>query len=146
MAAGGTGKSALEAAEHVCALLHHFRPQNLSESITCDHPTITLVHDDERLAYEVSFTTQGGLAYTIPALDAPFISQSADTLSIAAPSSASVPVPGAVLFYTLDGSYPAPRQAALYIAPFTVTPGQIVRAIAILPGYLTSPATTITTS
>ncbi len=141
--AGGTGKGALEVCESVCAALHHFRPANLSETVVCDNPTITLVHDAERLVYEVAFVTQGGLARTLPVLDPPMISQSGGTITIAPASSAGAAVPGAAVFYTVDGTFPGPRNGALYLAPFTAVSGQTVNASAWLAGYLTSTTTTL---
>jgi hypothetical protein len=145
-AAGGTGKGALEIAEHVCAVLHHFRPQSLSETVVCDDPTIELAKDPGRLAYDVNFQTQGGLAYALPVLDLPSITQAGGTIAIALAASSGVPVPGAATFYTTDGTWPAPRNGALYTAPFAATPGQTVRASAWLAGYLSSPFATLIAS
>ena len=143
--AGGTGKGALEVAERVCAILHHFRPQNLSETVVCDNPTITLGRERERLEYEVAFTTQGGLAYVLPQFDPPVITQSFHTATIHAATSFSAPVPGAAVFYTLDGTFPGPRNGALYTTPITVTPGATLRAIVILAGYLSANSTFLCT-
>lgn len=48
--------------------------------------------------------------------------------------------PGAAIFYTLDGSYPAPRapSALVYSAPVTVSAGQLLKARAWLAGYTSS--------
>jgi hypothetical protein len=141
--AGGTGKGALEVAEHVCALLHHFRPQNLSETVVCDNPTITLERDHERLAYDAAFTTQGGLAWLLPQFDAPSVSQSGRSVAIAAATNSSMPVPGAAIFYTLDGTFPGPRNGALYMSPISVATGQTLRAVALLAGYLPANSTLV---
>jgi hypothetical protein len=145
-AAGGTGKGALEVAEYVCAVLHHFRPQNLGETVVCDDPTIKLASEPQRLAYDVQFRTQGGLAYPLPVLDAPALAQSGETVSIAAATSSSTPVPGAAIFYTRDATFPSPRNGALYTAPFATTTGQTVRASAWLAGYISSQIATLVAS
>jgi hypothetical protein len=48
--------------------------------------------------------------------------------------------PGAAKFYTLDRSFPAPRNPAahLYLEPFNAAPGTTIRARAWLPGYIPS--------
>jgi hypothetical protein len=48
-------------------------------------------------------------------------------------------VPGAAIFYTVDGTFPSPRNGALYTAPFSVGPGLTAQATAWLAGYLSSP-------
>jgi len=137
---GGTGKGALEVAEYVCAVLHHFPPGSLSEVLNCE--SIALVADPERLIYDVAFSTQGGLAYTLPKLDAPAVTQTGETITIAAATSSNTTVPGAAIFYTVDGSFPSPRNGTLSTAPVSVSTGVTFRASAWLAGYLTSNITT----
>lgn len=50
------------------------------------------------------------------------------------------PAPGAAIFYTLDRSYPAPRNpsAQLFVDSFNAAPGVTVRARAWLAGYIPS--------
>jgi hypothetical protein len=101
--------------------------------------------------------TQGGFKYAIPSLPQITFSLS-QYIGILFPFSAyaqtvtmapATNVPGMAIFYTLDGSYPTPRNAwapvagatsYLYTAPFVIPVGTIVRAKGYLPGF--QPAST----
>lgn len=48
----------------------------------------------------------------------------------------------AVIYYTLDGSYPTPDSATLYTGPFVVRESVTIRACAVSPGMITSEAVT----
>ena len=101
----------------------------LKDAILRHHEYIT----GETLTVELSFAA--------PPPNARVISDTFDgeTVTIAPAASGGVTVPGAAIFYTLDGSFPAPRHGALYTAPFSVTPGLTAQATAWLAGYLSSP-------
>jgi hypothetical protein len=144
---GGTGVGALEIAENVLRVLHHHRPAAVNEVLTAARPTIALGREaalPDALVYDVALTTQGGLGYSVASLDAPVLGTSGGTVTISAATSGGTPVPGAAIFYTTDGSQPAPRNGTLYTGPFA-SAGQAVKASAWLAGYQTSPVTTLQT-
>ena len=134
-AAGGTGKGALAVAEYVCAVLHQFAPPNITELVYCDKPTIVLVADPERLIYDVCFKSAGGLSYAISQLDTPSFTQTGESISISAPASGGNPVAGAVVYYTTNGTFPAPQNGTVYSGPISVTPGTVLKARAWMYGY-----------
>lgn len=58
--AQGTGKAAVEIAEHVAITLHHFKPA-VGNEYYLDNPSIALVPDENFLVYHVRFGTAGGI-------------------------------------------------------------------------------------
>ena len=82
--------------------------------------------------------TQAGASYAIPQLDAPVISSagylSPQTVTLASDQA------GAAIFYTLDGSQPAPRgpTSILYTAPFVIAAPSLLRTRAWLAGFVAS--------
>jgi hypothetical protein len=133
-----TGPHALEIAETALALLHLYRPTTINEVFTAAPTALRAVKEPNVVAYEIQVRTQAGASYAIPQLDAPslasveFVSPQTVTLSS--------DQPGAALFYTLDGSQPAPRgpTSSLYIEPFVVTAPSLLRTRAWLAGFVAS--------
>jgi Chitobiase/beta-hexosaminidase C-terminal domain len=128
----GTNIPAAEAAEKVCALLHHFQPDNANGPVTAQKPGITLGNDPNHLSYDCRFKTSGGLTAVLPQAAAPVITDTGGSVSIACATT------GAAIFYTLDGKNPAPRNGTLYTAPFSPGNGVVLKTRAWLAGYLTS--------
>jgi hypothetical protein len=135
----GTNVPAADAAERVCALLHHFQPDNATGPVLAHKPTITLGNDPNHLSYDCLFKTSGGLAATLPQAATPVCSNNGGTITLTCATA------GAAIFYTLDGSNPSPRNAMLYTAPFTPGTGVTIKARAWLAGYLTSETLGLTT-
>lgn len=132
------GPHALEVAETALALLHLFRPTTINEVFTAAPKALLAVKEPNVVAYEIGLRTQAGASYAVPQLDAPVIS-SAGSLSpqtVALSSSQA----GASLFYTLDGSQPAPRgpTSLLYTSPFVVSEPSLLRTRAWLAGFVAS--------
>ena len=96
------------------------------------------VKEQDVVAYEIAVRTQAGASYAIPQLDAPVISSagyiSPQTVTLASDQA------GAAIFYTLDGSQPAPRgpTSILYTAPFDVATPSLLRTRAWLAGFVAS--------
>ena len=67
----GTNVPAADAAEKICALLHHFQPDNATGPVLAHKPTITLGNDPNHLSYDCLFKTSGGLATALPQAAAP---------------------------------------------------------------------------
>ena len=133
-----TGPHALEVAETALALLHLFRPTTINEVIIAAPNALRAVTEPNVLAYEIAVRTQAGASYAVPQLDAPSISSTgfllAQTVTLASDQA------GAAIYYTLDGSQPAPRgpSSILYTAPFVIAAPSLLRTRAWLAGYLAS--------
>jgi hypothetical protein len=133
-----TGPHALEVAETALALLHLYRPTTINEVFTAAPKALAAVSVPNVVAYEITIRTQAGASYAVPQLDAPSISSAGSTSpQVVTLASAQ---PGAVIFYTLDGSQPAPRgpTSSLYINPFTVSAPSLLRTRAWLAGFVAS--------
>ncbi len=135
--AGGTGKTALEVVEQVLATLHHNpKDANIYEMFKAANPAFSLTTDDadeSTIVYNVFFATSCGLSLSIPAIEAPIITDDAGSITI------SCATPGAAIFYTTNGSYPNP-QSTFYTGAFSISSGVTVRASAWLAGYSTARA------
>ncbi len=133
-----SGPHALEVAETALALLHLYRPTTINEVLCAAPSALVRVNEPNVVAYEIHVRTQAGASYTVPQLGAPTIS-SAGTAS---PQTVALTSdqPGAAVYYTLDGSQPAPRGATsfLYTAPFVVSSPALLRTRAWLAGYVAS--------
>jgi hypothetical protein len=137
--------SADDIAAAVAGILHQFQP-NGGEECLCVTKLLQVPRPNFSVRH-VEFVTQGGLAWSIPTLPSINISPAGpgpQTVTLSLASS----VPGASIFYSLDGSTPTPRNAwspqtgatsQLYQSPFTVSAGMLLRARAYLAGFL--PAT-----
>ena len=104
-----TGPHALEVAETALALLHLYQPATINEVVYAAPKALARVNEPNVVAYEIRVRTQAGAGYAVPQLDAPVIS-SAGSVSPQTVTLSS-DAPGAAVFYTLDGSQPAPRGA-----------------------------------
>ena len=135
----GTNFAAADAAETICSLLHHFQPDSATGPVVAEKPTITLGNDPTHLSYDCRFKTSGGLGLVLPQVTQPVATNTAGLISLTGATA------GAAVFYTLDGSNPAPRNGTLYTAPFAPGTGLTVKARAYLAGYLTSDTITLNT-
>ncbi len=133
-----SGPHALEVAETALALLHLYRPTTFNEVFSAAPQALVRVNEADVVAYEIRVRTQAGASYAVPQLDAPSISSagnvSPQTVTLASSQA------GAAIFYTVDGSQPAPRgpTSSLYTAPFVVGEACLLRARVWLAGYLAS--------
>jgi len=138
----GTGASALAICEEVCSVLHQFFPQAANGPIVAQRPTISRgpnAGDDESIIqYMCRFTTLGGIQNVLPQVATPTAANSSGEYTL------HCATPGAAIFYTLDGTAPAPRNGTLYTAPFAAASGTTIKARAWLAGYLASRTFTIT--
>ena len=132
------GPHALEVAETALALLHLFRPVTINEVFTAGPVALKAVKEPNVVAYEIQVRTQAGASYAVPQLDPVSIS-SAGSISPQTVTLASDQA-GAAIFYTLDGSQPAPRgpTSSLYIEPFVVAAPSLLRTRAWLAGFVGS--------
>ena len=132
------GPHALEVAETALALLHLFRPTTINEVMVAAPNALRAVSEPDVVAYEIAVRTQAGASYAVPQLDAPAISSagsvSPQTVTLSSDQ------PGTAIYYTLDGSQPAPRgpTSILYINPFVVSAPSLLRTRAWLAGYMAS--------
>lgn len=132
-----TGKEALDVAIYTHALWSQLASPELATALIPQEPPIVLGNDPKYLSYDIRFKTEGGTKIDIPQLGAVTI----DASSLGAVQLAqSTPVPGTVIFYTINGTQASPRNPAsqLFLAPFSSTSGITVRARAWLPGYIPS--------
>jgi len=133
-----SGPHALEVAETALALLHLYRPSTINEVLCAAPNALVRVNEPNVVAYEIRVRTQAGAGYAVPQLDAPTItsagSHSPQTVTLASDQA------GAAIFYTLDGSQPAPRgtTSILYTAPITVSGPSLLRTRVWLAGYIAS--------
>ena len=133
-----TYTTGIELAEAVMVAIYHERPIGINEVWNPVSPTIrTTVNELGFVLSEIRLRTSGGIAY--PVAQIPVITGSFDGDNVTLDGAQA----GAGIFYTVDGSYPAPRKGdgtpgTLYTAPFPVTAGQKVLARAWLAGYLAS--------
>ena len=101
------GPRALEVAETALALLHLYRPVTINEVFTAAPKALQAVKEPNVVAYEIQMRTQAGASYAVPQLairrDIAARGVSPQTVTLASDQS------GAAIFYTLDGSQPAPR-------------------------------------
>jgi hypothetical protein len=132
------GPHALEVAETALALLHLYRPTTINEVFTAAPTALRAVKEPNVVAYEIQLRTQAGASYAVPQLDAPVISsagtESPQTVTLSSDQA------GAAIYYTLDGSQPAPRSptSILYTAPFVVSAPSLLRTRAWLAGFVAS--------
>ncbi len=133
-----TGPHALEVAETALALLHLYRPPTFNEVICAAPNALQRVTEPNVVTYEVRVRTQAGAGYAVPRLAAPGIAST----GLASPQTVTLSsaAAGAAIFYTLDGSQPAPRSptAVFYTGPFAVGAPSLLRTRAWLAGSLTS--------
>jgi hypothetical protein len=133
-----SGPHALEVAETALALLHLFRPTTINEVLTAAPNALKAVKEPNVVAYEIQLRTQAGASYAVPQLDAPTISSagsvSPQTVTLASDQT------GAAIYYTLDGSQPAPRgpTSILYTTPFVVSAPSLLRTRVWLAGFVAS--------
>ena len=133
-----TGPHALEIAETALALLHLYRPTTINEVIIVAPNALRAITAPNVVAYEIQVQTQAGASYPVPQLDAPSISSagsvSPQTVTLGSDQ------PGAAIFYTVDGSQPAPRgpTSSLYIEPFVIGAPSLLRTRAWLAGFVGS--------
>jgi hypothetical protein len=133
------GPHALEVAETALALLHLYRPTTVNEVITAAPNALKAITAPDVVAYEIQVRTQAGAGYAVPQLSAPGVTAAGSASpQVVGLSSAQA---GAAIFYTLDGSQPAPRGATsiLYTGPFTISAPGLLRARAWLAGFVASP-------
>ena len=133
-----SGPHALEVAETALALLHLFRPTTINEVIIAAPTALKAVKEPNVVAYEIQVRTQAGASYAVPQLDAPEISSVGSGLPQTVTLSSDQA--GAAIFYTLDGSQPAPRgpTSILYTVPFVIATPSLLRTRAWLAGFVAS--------
>ena len=133
-----SGPHALEVAETALALLHLYRPNTINEVLSAAPKALARVNEPNVVAYEIRVRTQAGATYAVPQLDVPVITSAGtstpQTVTLASDQ------PGAAIYYTLDGSQPAPRSptSVLYIGPFAVNAPAMLRTRTWLAGFLAS--------
>jgi len=129
----GTQVSAYRVCQEIVAkLTAPFMPTHASSPLKAKSPTIVRGPDDEYLNYNVNLvcSARDARIITDPYLPAP---------TSPSPGVLACSQPGAAIFYTQDGSNPSPQNGTLYLASFTPSGPQNVRANAWLSGWLTSP-------
>lgn len=133
-----------EVAELCACYLHCWKPDEVNESFTVFDVVLGQLPRDVAemgiVSWNVPVSTQGGFAQTIPQVAPVVVDASNPSIT------ATTTTEGAAIFYTLDGSFPAPRNpnAILYTGPFTTDVGTVIKAGAWLAGYLFSGVTTVT--
>jgi hypothetical protein len=138
MGAGGTLIACEDAAIAVAQTLHLWTPGGVAGIVRCAPETITPNPAFEgRVTYDVQVESELELE-CLPKTAQPFITNAGGTISITCTDDA------AAIYYTTDETAPwvgnaaYPVTATLYTAPFTVSPGTLVRAAAFTAGKLGS--------
>jgi Fn3 associated len=129
-----TGKGAQPIAIYTAALWNQLPPDTLAAKL--ELRGVDLGNDPRGLVFDTTASTKGGTEIEIPRLPELTI-DSSDLAAIALAHA----TPGAVIFYTKNGSTPAPRNTSggfLYLGTFNADPGTTIRARAWLPGYIPS--------
>ncbi|MFO1461314.1 MAG: FN3 associated domain-containing protein [Verrucomicrobiota bacterium] len=128
---------AMEIAEQVVALLHHWLPASLSVPLIATKPTIVPAEVDQGNGdgREVRFTCAGAKGIVIPQVAPPVVDPDTGTITCA--------TPGAAIFYRVDGRRPNPRAGTLYLDPVTLESGSQLIARAYLAGFLDSDYATL---
>lgn len=133
----GTLKSALDIACHVLGVMWLYQGKGGLGAIAPDKKTIRLAEDAPKgkLAYNIFFTFNGGKADSRAKLVEPSIATDAQAKITLSASS------GADIWFTTDGTYPAPKNTAAtkYSTPFSLPIGAVsVRAVAYKTGSIAS--------
>ena len=129
----GTHKSAEEIARAVLQLFH-LASLNGANVLTAASETLTPnLEADPKLTYDVRFTAQGGLGSPTKCAR-PSISPAGGSLP--ATVTLACVTSGAQLYWTNDGSYPAPQNptAMRYTGPFALTSACTLRVTALAAG------------
>lgn len=129
--ASGTGITAEQCALNILASLHHWTRGN--QTVIADKKAIRPVEDRARIIYDVNVRLNAAPPFAAR-VAAPVITEEEINVSIACATS------GAAIYYTQDGSTPAPgnEAATLYAAPFEPAPQAFIRAAAYKSGLLSS--------
>lgn len=139
-----TGYRYLEVAEQIVKLFSPpYIPATLSTTLEAKSPTIQNVPDKFFRIVRVRFDAKCGLTYDIPQVGAitrttvptPIVDPVATT-SVAVTLTCATT--GAMIYYTVDGSNPMPRNGTRYTTAITISTACTLRAKAFLPGYDTS--------
>jgi hypothetical protein len=141
-----TGIPAIEAAEKIASVLHHWFPTGYGIPLQANGDVIGVLRaeDDQGnliTQCEIHFKAQGGIIYDITATGTPVLTYDA----IAGTVTMTCVTPGAAIFYSEDAYATAPRTGTVYTGPVIVAAGHLVVAQAWLSGYLPSAQATINT-
>lgn len=143
MGDSGTGKDALTLARRVSRVLHHYQPSGIASIVVADSPHIVPVFDVKApVCYEVNFSAVEGPLQRVPKVTAPTVFPEGGEPTEAAPITVSIAceTPGASIYYTLDGSHPAPLndQARLVTGTVVLRRAGVLRACAFAAGHIAS--------
>ncbi len=125
-------------AELASAYLHGWAPDGVNEVFVAQDVVMARLPQDAAdagiVGWEAPVRTQGGFQVSVPQV-APVVIDVAQQ-----PVTMTCATPGAAIWFTTDGSYPAPRgpTATLYLLSFWATGGDKIHAQAYLAGYLPS--------
>jgi hypothetical protein len=126
-------KTLMEHATEVLATLHHFRPASTGQAEYPDTNAIVISDDDGLKIARVALRVGTGLDIDIPQVAQPSITaQGGGNYTLACGT------PGAAIFYTTNGLYPAPLNGTLYTGVFNAPSPVTIRVVAFLAGYVTS--------
>lgn len=146
-----TNPDSMETAAAIGAIWHQYVPVGASSPVVTEKIVMGADQTDTQrkgwLTWDVIASTIDGVNYAVPTIETPVIVDSTGTVTITCGTI------GAAIFYSTDGTQPAPRKADpdhpgesiagnLYTTPFSITGGTTVRAKAWLAGYLASAETT----
>lgn len=135
LATGGTGKSASQIAERVRQILHLFATGRGATYTFAGQDPVPV--DQGKNSYNVSFTR---LCADCPPRKVAAVAISLSSPSVPSTATLSTATAGAVIRYTLDGSYPGSANAAalVYSTPVLVSTAATLRAAAELTDYQAS--------
>src|SRR5438128_3459994 len=108
-------------------------PLTLSGGITVQALSVASGYSDSLVATA---------SYSAAQVAAPIFTPSSGPINNGTIISMSCATPGAVIYYTLDGSTPTTNSSA-YLDPFTINGGVTLNAFAVANGYLSSPVRSV---
>lgn len=121
-----------DAAERLAAALHFAQDVDMGEALIVDRNAIEHTEDSDGHSIKtLNLTTAGGVSVDHPQVATPELTGT-ETIT------ATCGTAGAQMFYTLDGSFPNPRNGTVYTAPVAISSGQTIKVIGWLAGYTRS--------
>lgn len=139
MGSSGTKKSALSVAVRTLMVMRFFADDGITQLMGTETPSIVAEKDPAApVAYEVRFEAEvvaaGRLAKVVtPSIDVTGTDYPMEVTITCATEDAQI-------YYTLDGSYPAPGETAatLYSGPFSLVAAGLIRAVATKSQFIAS--------
>lgn len=138
----GTGKPAVDIAVRVLQIIHHYIPAGLGTTVLAAPDALRSMGEVQpgTIAYraKVLFQADGQVrGKVVTPTISPTSGSAPQEVTLACPTAA------ALIYYTLDGTYPAAGNGTLYTVPFTVSEAALLRVVAHKSGSVASNAAAV---